>query len=96
MESVDFWSILAFPMSLLLWYVNYPTLRPKQLTISIRSVILCVVTILILAWTMQDGGLLLNSHVRAGNIISAIFLMASATTLAAFMYWCREISRRLL
>ncbi|KAF8189642.1 hypothetical protein BJ912DRAFT_1042072 [Pholiota molesta] len=69
LESIEFWSLLAFPMSLLMW-----------------SVIFFLITVLVLAWNIQDGSLLSDSisgGKRAQSIISATFLMLLAMTLAA-------------
>ncbi|KAF8189652.1 hypothetical protein BJ912DRAFT_1142882 [Pholiota molesta] len=69
LESVEFWSVFALPMALLLW-----------------SAILCIATVLILAWTSQDvGGAFSDSRARAKTIVSASFLMVLAMTLAAFI-----------
>ncbi|KAF8189651.1 hypothetical protein BJ912DRAFT_1103891 [Pholiota molesta] len=47
LDSVEFWSLLAFPMALLLW-----------------SAILCVMSVLILAWTSQDGSVVSDSRAK--------------------------------
>ncbi|KAF8200241.1 hypothetical protein BJ912DRAFT_948404 [Pholiota molesta] len=63
------------------------------------SGILFLITVLVLAWNIQDGSLLSDSISgggRAQSIISATFLMVLAMTLAALLYRCKQISRRLL
>ncbi|KAF8189650.1 hypothetical protein BJ912DRAFT_966018, partial [Pholiota molesta] len=68
LESAEFWSLLAFPMALLIWSVG-----------------LCVMSVLILAWTSQDGSVASTGRAKAKIIVSASFLMVLAMTLAAFI-----------
>ncbi|KAF8189648.1 hypothetical protein BJ912DRAFT_360283 [Pholiota molesta] len=79
LESAEFWSLLAFPMALLIWSVG-----------------LCVMSVLILVWTSQDGSVLSIGRAKAKTIVSASFLMVLAMTLAAFMYRGMQITRRLV
>jgi hypothetical protein len=86
LESAEFWSLLAFPMALLIWCANILAglLQPIiDKTHQVRGP---------LRYECPHSGMDYIVKMGASKIIiSSSFLMVLAMTLAAFMYRCKQI-----
>jgi hypothetical protein len=84
-------------MALLIWYAAILASRMQpRIEKPNRSVFLCVMTVFVLACTSQDvGSAFSDSRATAKTIVSGSLLMVLGMTLAAFMYRCKQITRKL-
>ncbi|KAF9478444.1 hypothetical protein BDN70DRAFT_942894 [Pholiota conissans] len=81
--SVEFWSLLGFPLALLMWSM-----------IPCIAVVFVLAWNLQDGDQLSDGNE--KKDLKVLNIISGVFLMVLSFTVAAYMYLCKRISQRFL